>query len=84
MEAAPAELDPPEGVDDAALTQPAFRYGHQAKEILDLARLDPELARPVVPGRPDLMAEVAWAVDAQQARSLEDVFLRLTGRTLID
>jgi glycerol-3-phosphate dehydrogenase len=78
MEVAPAELDPPEGVSDEAVAQLAFRYGHQARQILDLTRRDPDLARPVVPGRPDLMAEIAWAVDAQQARSLDDVFLRRT------
>ena len=78
MEVSPAELSAPDGVGEAALSQLAFRYGHQAREILDLARQDPALARPVVPGRPDLMAEVAWAVDSQQARSLDDVFLRRT------
>ncbi len=78
MELAPAELDRPDGVSEESVSQLAFRYGHQARSILDLARDDPELAAPVVPGRPDLMAEVAWAVDAQQARSLEDVFLRRT------
>ncbi|MFM8889524.1 MAG: FAD-dependent oxidoreductase [Solirubrobacterales bacterium] len=78
MELAPAELDRPDGVSEESVSQLAFRYGHQARSILDLARDDPALAAPVVPGRPDLMAEVAWAVDAQQARSLEDVFLRRT------
>lgn len=78
MELAPAELDRPDGVSEESVAQLAFRYGHQARSILDLARDDPALAAPVVPGRPDLMAEVAWAVDAQQARSLEDVFLRRT------
>ncbi|MFZ9669701.1 MAG: glycerol-3-phosphate dehydrogenase/oxidase, partial [Solirubrobacterales bacterium] len=78
MELAPAELDRPDGVSEESVSQLAFRYGHQARSILDLARDDPALAAPVVPGRPDLMAEVTWAVDAQQARSLEDVFLRRT------
>ncbi|MFM8793134.1 MAG: FAD-dependent oxidoreductase [Solirubrobacterales bacterium] len=78
MELAPAELDRPDGISEESVSQLAFRYGHQARSILDLARDDPALAAPVVPGRPDLMAEVAWAVDAQQARSLEDVFLRRT------
>ncbi|MFM9078399.1 MAG: FAD-dependent oxidoreductase [Solirubrobacterales bacterium] len=78
MELAPAELDRPDGVSEESVSQLAFRYGHQARSILDLARDDPALAAPVVPGRPDLMGEVAWAVDAQQARSLEDVFLRRT------
>ena len=78
MEVSPAELDRPEGVSEESLAQLAFRYGHQARSILDLVRSDPGLGEPVVPGRPDLMAEVAWAVDNQQARSLEDVFLRRT------
>jgi glycerol-3-phosphate dehydrogenase len=37
-----------------------------------------ELARPIVPGLPDLLAEVALAARREQARSIGDVLLRRT------
>jgi glycerol-3-phosphate dehydrogenase len=78
MEARPADLDAPEEVGEEALSQLAFRYGHAARRVLDLARERPELATPIVPGRPDLLAEVVLAARAEQARSLADVLLRRT------
>jgi glycerol-3-phosphate dehydrogenase len=78
MEARPADLEAPEEVGEEALSQLAFRYGHASKRVLDLARERPELARPMVPGRPDLLAETVLAARHEQARSLSDVLLRRT------
>jgi glycerol-3-phosphate dehydrogenase len=78
MEARPADLEAPEEVGEEALSQLAFRYGHAARRVLDLARERPELAAPIVPGRPDLLAEVVLAARHEQARSLADVLLRRT------
>ncbi len=78
MEARPADLEAPDEVSAEALSQLAFRYGHAARRVLDLARADPVLARPIVPGRPDLLAEVTLAARHEQARSLADVLLRRT------
>ncbi len=78
MELDPDEIDPPSGVDRDSVTQLAFRYGHAAKKVLALAGESPEFARPVVPGRPDLMAEVVLACRQEQARSISDVLLRRT------
>ncbi|HEY8501997.1 MAG TPA: glycerol-3-phosphate dehydrogenase/oxidase [Solirubrobacterales bacterium] len=78
MEARPGDLDAPEGVGEEALEQLAFRYGHAARKVLEIARADPKLARPIVPGRPDLLAEVVLAVRLEQARSVADVLLRRT------
>ncbi len=78
MEARPADLEAPDGVGEEALSQLAFRYGHAARRVLDLARERPELAAPIVPGRPDLLAEVVLAARHEQARSLADVLLRRT------
>ncbi|HMB52736.1 MAG TPA: glycerol-3-phosphate dehydrogenase/oxidase [Thermoanaerobaculia bacterium] len=78
MEARPADLEAPEGVSEEALAQLAFRYGHAARAVLDIARSEPKLARPIVPGRPDLLAEATIAARLEQARSVADVLLRRT------
>jgi glycerol-3-phosphate dehydrogenase len=78
MAAGPDDLKAPDGVTEDALEQLAFRYGHAARKVLAIAREDPKLARPIVPGRPDLLAEVAVAARHEQARSVADVLLRRT------
>jgi glycerol-3-phosphate dehydrogenase len=78
MPAREEDLEAPEGVGEEALAQLAFRYGHAARAVLDLAREDPKLAAPIVPGRPDLLAEVAIAARREQARCVADVLLRRT------
>jgi glycerol-3-phosphate dehydrogenase len=78
MPARPGDLEAPEGVGDEATGQLAFRYGHAARKVLEIARAEPKLARPIVPGRPDLLAEVALAARLEQARSVADVLLRRT------
>ncbi|MGE5336094.1 MAG: FAD-dependent oxidoreductase [Nitrososphaerota archaeon] len=78
MPARPEDLEAPEGIDGEATEQLAFRYGHAARDVLAIARAEPGLAAPIVPGRPDLLAEVALAARAEQARSVADVLLRRT------
>jgi glycerol-3-phosphate dehydrogenase len=78
MSARPEDLEAPAGVGEEALEQLAFRYGHAARRVLDIARADPKLARPIVPGRPDLLAEAVLAARHEQARSVADVLLRRT------
>ncbi|HET7443739.1 MAG TPA: glycerol-3-phosphate dehydrogenase/oxidase [Solirubrobacterales bacterium] len=78
MEARPEDLDAPEGVGDEAIEQLKFRYGHATRNVLALAREDGKLAQPIVPGRPDLLAEAVIAARHEQARTLADVFLRRT------
>ncbi len=78
MEAGPADLEAPEGVSEQAKAQLAFRYGHAARAVLDLARGDSKLAAPIVPGRPDLLAEAVIAARLEQARTVADVLLRRT------
>jgi glycerol-3-phosphate dehydrogenase len=78
MEARAEDLQAPAGVSEDSLAQLAFRYGHAARTVLDLAREDPKLAQPIVPGRPDLLAEVAVAARHEQARGVADVLLRRT------
>jgi glycerol-3-phosphate dehydrogenase len=83
MEARPEDLEAPEGVGEDALAQLAFRYGHAARDVLALAREDPKLAAPIVPGCPDLLAEAVVAVRHEQARSVADVILRRTRLGLV-
>jgi glycerol-3-phosphate dehydrogenase len=78
MEARPEDLQAPEGVGEEAIGQLRFRYGHAARKVLALAREDRKLAQPIVPGRPDLLAEVAIAARHEQARDVADVLLRRT------
>jgi glycerol-3-phosphate dehydrogenase len=78
MQARPDDLAAPEGVGEGAIEQLAFRYGHAARNVLEIAREDRKLARSIVPGRPDLLAEVALAARKEQARSVADVLLRRT------
>jgi glycerol-3-phosphate dehydrogenase len=78
MEARPADLEAAVGVGEEAIAQLAFRYGHAARAVLALAAERPQLAEPIVPGRPDLLAEAAIAARHEQARSVADVLLRRT------
>jgi glycerol-3-phosphate dehydrogenase len=67
-----------EGVPEASYAALAARYGYAAREVLALAGERGELAQPIVPGHPDLLAEVALAAHREQARSVGDVLLRRT------
>ena len=83
MPASEDDLDLPSGLREDDLPEGwrellAFRYGHAARNVLKLAGERPKLARAIVPGRPDLLAEAAIAARAEQARSVGDVLLRRT------
>jgi glycerol-3-phosphate dehydrogenase len=83
MAARAQDLEPPQGLSEnglpeGALDQLAFRYGHAAPTVLALAAERSELAEPIVPGRPDLLAEAVIAARHEQARSVADVLLRRT------
>ena len=73
-----AELPRVEGVPEESYAALAGRYGHAAHDVLALAAERGELAQPIVPGLPDLLAEVALAARREQARSVGDVLLRRT------
>ncbi len=72
------DLPSVQGVSEDARAALAARYGYGAHEALALALEREELAQPIVPGLPDLMAEVALAARREQARSVGDVLLRRT------
>jgi glycerol-3-phosphate dehydrogenase len=78
MTARPEDLEAGDWLSDEMRDQLAFRYGHAARDVLALAKERSELARPIVEGRPDLLAEVSIAATEEQARSVADVLLRRT------
>jgi glycerol-3-phosphate dehydrogenase len=88
--AEPEDLPEVVGVDDGSLALLAGRYGYAARGVLALAGERPELARRIVPGLPDLLAEAPFSVRHEQAATLADVLLRRTrlglldGRALVD
>jgi glycerol-3-phosphate dehydrogenase len=72
------ELPRVEGVPAESYAALASRYGEAAQQVLALAAERGELAQPIVPGLPDLLAEVVLAARNEQARSVGDVLLRRT------
>jgi glycerol-3-phosphate dehydrogenase len=83
MAAGAGDLDPPDELSASELPEGcrdllAFRYGHAARRVLQAAAERPELARPIVDGEPDLLAEAVVAARLEQARSVADVLLRRT------
>jgi glycerol-3-phosphate dehydrogenase len=61
----------------------AHRYGHAAAQVLKVAAEDESLAEPILPDLPDLVAEAAFSVRHEQARTLGDVFFRRTRLGLV-
>ncbi len=89
MPASEDDLKAPAGLEAGSLPDGwrdllAFRYGHAGRAVLKLAAEEPELAQPIVPGQPDLLAEAVIAARLEQARSVADVLLRRTRLGLLD
>jgi glycerol-3-phosphate dehydrogenase len=78
MAVEPGDLPQVPGVAADGYEQLAGRYGYAAHDVLRIAAERPELAEPVVPDRPDLLAEAVYAARREQARSVGDVLLRRT------
>ncbi len=83
MPARPEDLETDLELPDGSLDLLAFRYGHAARHVLDVAEERPELAEPILEGHLDLLAEVVIAARDEQARSVADVLLRRTRLGLI-
>jgi glycerol-3-phosphate dehydrogenase len=80
---AASELAHVDSVSEDARVALASRYGYGAHEVMALISEREELAQPIVPGLPDLLAEVVIAARREQARSVGDVLLRRTRLGLI-
>ncbi|HZP42642.1 MAG TPA: glycerol-3-phosphate dehydrogenase [Candidatus Binatia bacterium] len=66
------------GVAPAVVGRLADRYGARLDEVLGLVARDPRLGEPLLPGLPDLRAEVVEAVEREWALTVEDVLRRRT------
>ncbi|MFT4979745.1 MAG: glycerol-3-phosphate dehydrogenase [Myxococcota bacterium] len=53
-------------------------YGSRAVDVARLIEQSPDLARPLVPGRPEIRAQVDWAVHEELACEVADVLVRRT------
>ncbi len=53
-------------------------YGVSSQELAKRCAADPELAAPLVEGRPEVWAQVDWAVERELAQSVSDVMVRRT------
>ena len=78
-----ADLEGPDTIGEETRALLAHRYGHAARDVLALAAEDERLAQPIVPGQPDLMAEVVIAVQKEQAVTVTDVLMRRTRLALL-
>src|ERR1039458_9704155 len=76
-------LERVDGVPEESYEALADRYGHAAEQVLAIAADDPQLAQPILPGLPDLLAEAAPAARHELARSVGDVLLRRTRLALL-
>jgi len=80
----PDALPAVEGVDAESRAHLAARYGHGAREVMEIAATAPELAGRVGPELPDIVAEAAFAARREQARSVSDALIRRTRLGLLD
>lgn len=74
---------PPPGLDAAAVTHLANRFGGETGAVLALIADDPNLARPLVAGLPYLAAEAVYAVRHEMATTVDDVLSRRTRARLL-
>ncbi len=72
-----------DGVPERSYEALAARYGFAAEDVLAVAAEDPALARPIVEGHPDLLAEAPFSARREQTRTVGDVLLRRTRLGLI-
>ncbi|MFV1988217.1 MAG: glycerol-3-phosphate dehydrogenase [Gemmatimonadota bacterium] len=66
------------GVAPEGAARLARAYGSRAGAVLELVRDRPQLAAPILPGRPHILAEAVHAVREEYALRVEDVLYRRT------
>jgi glycerol-3-phosphate dehydrogenase len=68
--------DKPGALSDESLRHLIDNYGSAYREVLELARSEPNLMEPLVPGRPEIRAQAIHAVRVEMAQTLDDVVFR--------
>jgi len=63
-------------VPDATARHLVASYGSETPAILNLVERDRGLGDPIAPGRPEIWAEVAHAVEREMALRIQDVLIR--------
>jgi glycerol-3-phosphate dehydrogenase len=66
------------GLSEEAAWQLVRRYGKRGRDVATYVERDPQLARPVVAGEPELLAELAYQRDHEMALDPADSLLRRT------
>jgi len=69
---------------DSTMLHLTQKFGSQKDRILDLAREDPSLLRPILDGTPHIRAEVVYCVREEMAVSIEDILSRRLGLQFFD
>jgi glycerol-3-phosphate dehydrogenase len=67
-----------DGLDEATAAYLVELYGARAPRVRALAAAEPDLALRLCPHSPAIAAQVRYAVEAERARTLDDVLLRRT------
>jgi len=65
-------------IDEATSDMLTVSYGMCGIDIARRVAADPELAERLVAGRPEILAQVDWAVERELAGALQDVLMRRT------
>jgi len=65
-------------ISEATATLLADTYGTRGQEVARLVRQDASLAAPLVEGRPEILAQVDWAVQKELAATVVDVMKQRT------
>jgi glycerol-3-phosphate dehydrogenase len=66
------------GLDETTARHLVNRYGRRSREVAGYLEREPALARPVIAGEPDLLAEFAYQRDQEMALFPADHLLRRT------
>ncbi len=64
------------GASDATAKHLVAQYGSEAAAVLNLVDRDRTLRAPIVAGRPEIWAEVTYAIEREMAMRVQDVLMR--------
>lgn len=70
------------GLSEATARHLTAKFGTAAEKVLSVARENPALLKPLIPGFPAMGAEVVYAIRYEMAATIEDVLARRVGMQL--